>query len=200
MRRYLRASLTANDQSPGLNNHAVALHDSTRCSRVTYFPVVVPQQQRAESKGTLVVPHPAERNPTSRIDFLRGMEITAQGDKGVEQTQLLIAAMAQRCQNILQDKTEDVRFGLPNTLRPKHLRWMCKEIAEHAGEWPTHKSHRWIGFVQAGMIANYMLDLDGAKAMFNQLREQYGAISNDQDLLDHLDPSKDFEMETGGEG
>jgi len=117
----------------------------------------------------------------------------------VEQSNLLIVAMAERCRNIIQDKTEDSRFGLPVALRPQHLRWMCNEIAEHAGEWSTNKSHRWIGFIQAGMIANYMLDLDAAKAMFNKLREQYGAIANDQDLLDHLDPATEFEIEPGGE-
>lgn len=118
----------------------------------------------------------------------------------MEPANLLIAAMAERCQNIIQEKPEDTRFGLPESLRPNHLRWMCKQIIEHAEDWSTNKSHRWIGFVQAGMIANYMLDLDGAKTMFNKLREQYGATANDQDLLDHLDPSKSFEMETGGEG
>jgi hypothetical protein len=118
----------------------------------------------------------------------------------VEQSNLQIIAMAERCRNIIQDKAEDTRFGLPTSLRPKHLRWMCNEIVEHAADWSTNKSHRWIGFVQAGMIANYVLDLDGAKTMFNKLREQFGDIANDQDLLDHLDPATEFEMETGGEG
>ena len=118
----------------------------------------------------------------------------------MDQADLLVVAMAERCLNIIQEKPEDVRFGLPESLRPNHLRWMCKEIVEHAEDWPAIKSHRWIGFVQAGMIANYMLDLDVAKAMFNKLHEKYGAIANDQDLLDHLDPTTSFEMETGGEG
>jgi hypothetical protein len=118
----------------------------------------------------------------------------------MEQANLLIISMAERCRNIIQDKPEDTRFALPISLRPKHLRWMCNEILEHAEEWSTNKSHRWIGFVQAGMIANYMLDLEGAKTMFNKLKEQYGAIANDQDLIDHLEPTTEFEMETGGEG
>lgn len=118
----------------------------------------------------------------------------------MEQANLLIVAMAERCRDIIQNKPEDVRFALPPSLRPDHLRWMCQVIVEHAGDWSTNKLHRWIGFVQAGMIANYMLDLDGAKTMFSKLREQYGAIANDQDLLDHLDPTTTFEMETGGEG
>jgi hypothetical protein len=108
--------------------------------------------------------------------------------------------MAERCLNIIQDKRNDVRFGLPNSLRPAHLRWMCKLIVEHAEDWPSIKLHRWLGFIQAGMIANLMLDLDGAKAMFNQVKSEYGPIAKDQDLLDHLDPTESFEFEVGGQG
>ncbi len=108
--------------------------------------------------------------------------------------------MAERCLRIIQDKPEDVRFGLPKSLCPNHLRWMCKQIVEHAESWPAVKVHRWLGFVQAGMIANLMLDLDAAKAMFNKVKEEYGSIAKDQDLLDHLDPNSSFEMEIGGQG
>jgi hypothetical protein len=118
----------------------------------------------------------------------------------MDQSNLLVLAMAERCQRIIQDKPEDVRFGLPESLRPDHLRWMCKEIVEHAEGWRTTKLHCWIGFVQAGMIANYMLDLDGAKAMFNKTKEEFGSIAKDQDLLDHLDSESSFEVEIGGQG
>jgi hypothetical protein len=118
----------------------------------------------------------------------------------VEQTNLLVVAMAERCLNIIQDKPEDVRFGLPESLRPNHLRRMCNQVVKHAEDWPDTKLHRWIGFVQAGMIANLMLDLDGAKAMFNQVKGQFGSIAKDQDLVDHLDPTTSFEMEIGGQG
>jgi hypothetical protein len=118
----------------------------------------------------------------------------------VDQANLLLLAMAERCQRIIQDKPEDVRFGLPESLRPDHLRSMCKEIVEHAEDWPAIKLHRWVGFVQAGMIANVMLDLKGAKAMFSKAKEEYGSIAKDQDLLDHLDPTASFEIEIGGQG
>jgi hypothetical protein len=118
----------------------------------------------------------------------------------MDQANLLMVAMAERCFRIIQNKPEDVRFGLPGSLRPSHLRWMCKLIVEHAEDWPATKLHRWIGFVQAGMIANFMLDLDGAKAMFAKVKEEYGSITQDQDLLDHLDPTTSFEMEIGGQG
>jgi hypothetical protein len=118
----------------------------------------------------------------------------------VDQANLLVVAMAERCLKIIQDKLEDVRSGLPEPLRPKHLRWMCSLIVEHAEDWPAINLHRWIGFIQAGMIANLMLDLDGAKAMFNKIKEEYGSIAKDQDLIDHLDPQSSFKMDLGGQG
>lgn len=118
----------------------------------------------------------------------------------MEQTNLLLIAMAERCLKILKEKSDDDRFGLPASLRLNHLRNMCERIVEHAEDWPVSRSHRWIGFIQAGMIANYMLDLNGTKGMFSGLKEQFGAIADDQDLLDHLDPAASFEIETGGEG
>jgi hypothetical protein len=118
----------------------------------------------------------------------------------MDQTNLLVRAMAERCLKIIQDKPEDARFALPNSLGPNHLRWMCKLVVQHAEDWPAIKSHRWLGFIQAGMIANLMLDLDGAKAMFNKVKNEYGPIAKDQDLLDHLDPASSFEFELGGQG
>ena len=44
------------------------------------------------------------------------------------------------------------------------------------------------------------LDLDGAKAMFNKIKGEYGPIAKDQDLLGHLDPMKSFEFKVGGQG
>jgi hypothetical protein len=62
------------------------------------------------------------------------------------------------------------------------------------------KMHRWIGFVQAGMMANRMLDLDGAKAMVDKAKNAFGEIREDHDLGDHLDPQSSFEMDIGGQG
>ncbi len=118
----------------------------------------------------------------------------------MDQTNLLVRGMAERCLSIIQEKPEDTRFGLPNELAPEHLRGMCKTIVKHAEEWPAIKLHRWLGFIQAGMIANLMLDLDGAKAMFNKVKDEYGPIAKDHDLLDHLDPTQSFEFEVGGQG
>lgn len=132
--------------------------------------------------------------------FLWTVETSSRRGNVVDQADLFVVAMAERCRNIIQDKTEDVRFGLPKSLCPDHLRWMCEMIVGHAEDWPANRLHRWIGFIQAGMIANLMLDLDGAKAIFNKIKEEYGSIAKDQDLLDHLDPRTSFEIDLGGQG
>jgi hypothetical protein len=118
----------------------------------------------------------------------------------MDQSNLLVLAMAERCLEILNRKPADDRFALQAPLRPEHLRWMCKTLTEHAEDWPATKSHRWLGFVQAGLIANLVLDLDGAKRMFGAIKETYGPATKDQDLLDHLNPSASFEMDIGGQG
>ena len=89
---------------------------------------------------------------------------------------------------------------LPEALRLPHLLWMCNQIEEHASTIHATKLHRWIGFVQAGMLANGIIDLQGARAMFDAVKNSYGATSDDQDLIDHLDPTNSFEIELGGQG
>ena len=110
---------------------------------------------------------------------------------------LLIAAMAERClETILA--SDQPTADQPPSLQPKHLEWMCREITRHARDWPATRLHRWIGFVQAALIANRMLDLAGAKRMFDDAKNAFGAL--DQDLVDHLDPGCAFEFDLGGEG
>jgi hypothetical protein len=36
--------------------------------------------------------------------------------------------------------------------------------------------------------------------MFHEVKKAYGATSEDQDLIDHLDPNNPFEMDIGGQG
>lgn len=117
----------------------------------------------------------------------------------MENPQLLITAMAEKCRGMLQN-SEAAASGLPQSVHPKHLLWMCDRIEEHAEEWPETKLHRWIGFVQCGMMANRMLDLAGAKAMFDEVKNDYGVSDADQDLIDHLDPNSSFKVDIGGEG
>ena len=114
----------------------------------------------------------------------------------MDNANLLVVAMAEQCRGLIREwDTPDL--GLPKVLQPKHLLWMCEQIEEHAEERPATKLHRWIGFVQGAMLANRMLDLDGAKAMFDKAKVAHGEIS--EDLLDHLDPTNSFEVDIGGE-
>jgi hypothetical protein len=108
----------------------------------------------------------------------------------------LIVAMAERCKDMIL-AWDQPPLDQPPSLQLKHLEWMCSEIAEQSRDWPTTKLHRWIGFVQAGMIANRILQLEGARRMFDQVKETYPGV--DQDLLDHLNPDHPFALDIGGE-
>lgn len=107
--------------------------------------------------------------------------------------------MAIKCRTMIQEPwvTES---GLPKVLQPKHLLWMCKQIEEHADDWPSTKLHRWIGFIQCAMMANRILDLEGAKKMFDDAKNAHGESSPDGNLVDHLDSNNQFEIEIGGQG
>ncbi len=115
----------------------------------------------------------------------------------MDDASLLVTAMANQCREMLL-RWHQHELGLPAPLQPKHLVWMCGKIEDHAEDWPATKLHRWIGFVQAGMLANHMLDLHAAKAMFDDAKNAHGELC--EDLLDHLDPASSFELDIGGEG
>lgn len=111
---------------------------------------------------------------------------------------LVIAAMAKECCALLE-ATKQLNSTLPKTLQPDHLLWMSRQISKHAEDWPPTKLHRWIGYVQCGMVGNRMLDFDGAKAMFQRVRQDFSGVDVDHDLIDHLDPDSAFKLEIGGE-
>ncbi len=115
----------------------------------------------------------------------------------MENQNVLFAAMAERCRAMIQ-KSPETR-DLPEALRPGHLLWMCGKIERHADAWPASRVSRWIGFVQCSMMANGMLDLAAARAMFDDAKMAHGGDREDADLIDHLDASATFEMELGGE-
>ena len=118
----------------------------------------------------------------------------------MDDTSLLVVAMAEQCRSVIQewDKPDPC---LPKALQPKHLLWMCDQIEKNAERGTATKLHRWIGFVQAAMLANRMLDLDGLRAMFDEAKRAHGEASEGfEDLIDHLDPTSSFEFEIGGQG
>jgi len=112
---------------------------------------------------------------------------------------MLIVAMAQRCKSMI-GASEVTDCGLQKSLHPRRLLWMCEQVELHAGDWPETRLHRWIGFVQCGMMANRMLDLEGARSMFDDVKRAVAAGGEDTDLIDHLDPDHPFELDIGGEG
>lgn len=109
---------------------------------------------------------------------------------------LLVTAMAEECKTLLL-QSDALAVDVPHGLRPSHLLWMCDMIGQHAENGQPIKLHRWLGFVQAGLIANRILDIDGVKAMFDKVKVAYGNRSDD--LIDHLDPASPFEFDLGGE-
>jgi hypothetical protein len=117
----------------------------------------------------------------------------------MEDTRFLVAAMAAKCRDLIRGSNE-VEESLPQALHPKHLLWMCDQIQQHAQGAPVTKLHRWIGFVQAAILANRMLDLEQIKAMFDEVKKSHGVSSEDQDLVDHLDVSSSFKLDLGGQG
>jgi hypothetical protein len=117
----------------------------------------------------------------------------------MEQKNLLIVAMAAECRRMIQTSPQSASH-LPPALWPAHLLWMCDRIEEHAENWPAIKVHRWIGYVQGGLIANRILRVDQLRRMFDVAKNSYGASGEDLDLVDHLNPASAFEIETGGEG
>jgi hypothetical protein len=117
----------------------------------------------------------------------------------MDQRGLLITAMVDECRQAIQTASQNP-CDLPRALGPQHLLWMCDRIEEQAESWPRTKLHRWLGYVQGGLIANRMLRLDQIKKMFDLAKNAYGPSGDDEDLVDHLDAQTAFEMEIGGEG
>lgn len=117
----------------------------------------------------------------------------------MEDSRILVAAMAGKCRDVIRGSNEEVST-LPKALHSKHLLWMCDQIQQHAQTLPVTKMHRWIGFVQAAILANRMLDLEQIRAMFDELRKVHRVSGDDQDLMDHLDVESSFKLELGGQG
>ena len=108
--------------------------------------------------------------------------------------------MAGDCLDSIRKSDEAVE-ALPQPLHPKHLLWMCNRIKEHSPDWPVSKLHRWIGFVQAGMLANRILGLPDIKKMSDKANQKHGGNEGtDYDLIDHLDVDSSFKFDIGGQG
>jgi hypothetical protein len=119
------------------------------------------------------------------------------GATNMDNAAVLASAMAEKCREYIRnwEKTEHL---LPKALKAVHLDWMCGQILNHVEDWPPTKLHRWIGFIQSGMLANRMTDLEGLKETFAKVKIAFGETC--EDLADHLDTCSSFELDIGGSG
>lgn len=122
----------------------------------------------------------------------------------MDNARLFINAMAEECRSLIRSFAQ--RFQepspppLPTKLGVRHLLRMCDQIEENVENWPVTKLHRWIGFIQAGLLVNQIIDTQGLREMFNDAKNAYESGNEDDiDLIDHLDPETDFKMDIGGE-
>jgi hypothetical protein len=118
---------------------------------------------------------------------------------------LMIAAMAEECSARVAAGTRNESNGefpaadeLPASLQPEHLDAMCQVIVRNVEAWPETRLHRWIGFVQCGMLANRIINTEEMRAMFDLAEVAYGDLVDD--LIDHLDCLNPFELDLGGQG
>lgn len=117
----------------------------------------------------------------------------------MDNSSLLVVAMAEQCSALIKE-SKNINSGLPQAVHPKHLLWMCDRIRTNADSWSATTLHRWIGFIQCGMLANDMLDFAGTKSMFDDAKNAFGVDGDDDDLIDHLNPDASFELDIGGQG
>ena len=105
---------------------------------------------------------------------------------------LLLREMVDQCRQLVR-RLPGADSNMPLPFRQEHLFWMCDQLNEHTESWPETRLHRWIGFIQAALLANDVLDLDGLKNMFDKAKVAYGKMG--EDLFDHLNPDSTFEFD-----
>lgn len=115
----------------------------------------------------------------------------------MDNNRLIITAIVEQCRRLIQE-AQITDSPLPAEVQPKQLLWMCEQVEENAESGSISRLHRWMGFIQAGMLANRIIGLDDLKSLCDELKvaHQMGC----QDLFDHLDPTNAFELDIGGQG
>ena len=112
----------------------------------------------------------------------------------------LAVAMAKKFRDVIS-ASKAAESGLPTTLQPPHLLWMCEQIEKHAEDGAVTKLHRWIGFVEGAIVANHMLLPDELKELFERTKAEEAIVQEGiEDLMDHLDPTNSFRFDIGGQG
>lgn len=62
---------------------------------------------------------------------------------------------------------------------PEHLLWMCTTALHNLENWPTDKSHRWLGFIQGCLAMQGIISVDSERDFSRPL---FHAAYNEQDL------------------
>lgn len=99
-------------------------------------------------------------------------------------TRSVVVAMARQYKRIIST-AHFSRVEIPKALRVRHLSWMVDRVIEHSEDWPETRLHRWIGFIQSGMMANATLGLDVARDIFTTASNTVETCNDN--LIDHLD-------------
>jgi hypothetical protein len=115
----------------------------------------------------------------------------------MEKRELMMVAMAEKCGQLIRE-SQLINASLAPALQPTYLLWMCGQIQKHVEHWSPAKQHRWLGFIQAGMVAHGMIDLPRAKTMFDEAKIAYADASDD--WLEHLDHESAYRVDIGGQG
>lgn len=115
----------------------------------------------------------------------------------MENRELMIVAMAEKCGQLIGE-SKVTNPQLAPTLQPVHLIWMCSQIQKHVEHWSQARLHRWLGYIQAAMVAHGMIDHDKLKRMFDEAKVAYADVG--EDWLDHLDRRSMYRMDIGGQG
>ena len=110
---------------------------------------------------------------------------------------LLLQEMLDQCRLQVR-RLPSAEIDTPVPFRRAHLCWMCDQLDAHLESWPETRLHRWIGFIQAALLANGVIDLEGLKSMFDHAKIAYGKMG--EELFDHLNPDSTFELDIGGQG
>lgn len=104
-------------------------------------------------------------------------------------------AMLKEYEQTFGEMDVEEEFKIANLLR------MTERIRDRAGEWPTTKIHRHLGFVWGVMAALNVCGIKRIRKIMQDAKARSGfPEGTDEDLRDHNNPDHSYEIELGGEG
>ena len=63
--------------------------------------------------------------------------------------------------------------SLQEALRPSYLMWMCETVIAKKDEWVATRLHRWIGYIQAGLLLSGITGLEHEKDRVRDLKKEF---------------------------